>query len=100
MTHSFTRSRRLVDLGLTTSDVALTCINAMKSKSRAKANATGYQSVMCIGIQGKKHSLTRQGRLAGDTQERHTGKKKAAVRITKQAQPGAMKGRNDGKAYA
>ena len=61
---------------------------------------TGYQSVMCGVIRGKECSLARQSGLAGDTQERHTGKKNAAVRITKQAQRGAMKGRNDGKAYA
>jgi hypothetical protein len=46
---------------------------------------TGYQSVMCAVIQGKECSMARQSRLAGDTQERHTGKKNAAVRITKYA---------------
>jgi hypothetical protein len=44
--------------------------------------ATGYQSVMCSGIPDKECCLARQSRLAGDTQERHTGKKNAAARIT------------------
>jgi hypothetical protein len=49
------------------------------------AKMAGYQSVMCGVIRGKECSLARQGRLAGDSQERHTGKKNAAVRITKYA---------------
>jgi hypothetical protein len=47
------------------------------------ANAAGYQSVMCAGMRDKKCSPMRQRRLADDTQERHTGKKNAAVRIAK-----------------